>query len=355
MDAAMLYVGDRLKLYETLRSLCGDNPELYISEQTLAEETGLHVRWLREWLAHHAAMGVLLWKPDKNYIGNDPDAALVYRLPQATAEVLANPDSKEYDISMIEMVPALVARAKTMLPEAFQTGIGRPYDEPDVASAINRQHTNHVRDIVIPEVIPMAGPVQQQLETGILVADLGCGAGILMVQLAQAFPNSTFHGYEISQVALQKAAQGVAKAKLTNVFLHDATVEPLGEAQGKYDLVLVYDVFHDSTQPLDLIRQIKTSLKKGPDTQSHLLCADIPSAPSIQENIESLKAPAATYFAMSTCLCLSCSMSEPGGTGLGTLGFSVPVAQDLLVEQGGFSKMQVLLEKQNARWFLVTP
>jgi hypothetical protein len=56
------------------------------------------------------------------------------------AEVLADESSKEYDISMIQVVPSLVNRAKTMLPLSFASGIGRPYDEPDVAQAIDRQH-----------------------------------------------------------------------------------------------------------------------------------------------------------------------------------------------------------------------
>ena len=39
---------------------------------------------------------------------------------------------------------------------------------------------------------------------------------------------------------------------------------------------------------------------------------------------------AATMWAFSTCLCMSCSLSEPGGAGLGTLGFTVPVARRML-------------------------
>lgn len=102
----------------------------------------------------------------------DDDASLHYRMPAATANVLANPDSSEYDIAMIQMVPALVNRAKTMLPEAFTTGVGRPYDEPDVAEAIDRQHTRHIRDIFIPDLLPkvLDGTILEKLEKGCKVA-----------------------------------------------------------------------------------------------------------------------------------------------------------------------------------------
>jgi hypothetical protein len=50
---------------------------------------------------------------------------------------------------------------------------------------------------------------------------------------------------------------------------------------------------------------------------------------------------------------MSCALSVEGGAGLGTLGFSLPVANKLL-KAGGFEKVDVLFEKDNARWFVVT-
>jgi 2-polyprenyl-3-methyl-5-hydroxy-6-metoxy-1,4-benzoquinol methylase len=346
MNAAMMYTGDRLKLYETLREMCA-KPASSVTAIELAEATGLNQRWLREWLAQQAAMGVLKLLPGTE---ND-DAALRYRLPKATAEVLADPDSREYDIAMIQAVPSLVNRAKTMLPEAFATGMGRPYDEADVAEAIDRNHRKHVRDVFIPLVLrpALGGSIAQHLEDGCDVADLGCGAGVMLILLAKSFPKSSFHGFEVSQVALEKAAFHVAAARVSNVFLHNATEpgESLRDQPSQFDLVVVFDVLHDSPFPDDLIQQVKTALKPS----GAWLLADIPSAPTTRENLVQMPT-ASTYFAFSTCLCMSCSLSEEGGAGLGTLGFSVPVAEKMLRE-GGFKFVKVLLEKDNARWFLV--
>ena len=283
----------------------------------------------------------------------DTDEDLKYRLPAATAEVLANPDSREYDIAMIQTVPALVHRAKTMLPEAFKTGVGRPYDEPDVAEAIDRHHAASVRDFFLPKVLPSAqkGAVLQKLQEGCMVADLGCGAGILLVTLAKIFPNSTFHGYEISTVALEKAAYNVAAAKLSNLFLHDANEaqQQLSDFPNQFDVVLIYDVLHDSTHPKDLVKQVYTALK--PDTGVFIL-GDIPSAPTVRLNLKTQKAPA-TYYGFSACLCMSCALSTADGAGLGTLGFSIPVAQKML-QESGFTSCEVLSEDSNVRWFLAT-
>jgi 2-polyprenyl-3-methyl-5-hydroxy-6-metoxy-1,4-benzoquinol methylase len=347
MQSSMLYIGDRLNLYATLRECCAKDGSS-ITAIELSEITGLNQRWLREWLAQQAAMGVMLLLPG---VGDDDDS-LRYRLPRATAEVLADATSKEYDIAMIQTVPSLVARAKTMLPEAFRTGIGRPYDEPEVAEGIDRAHRTHIRDIVLPEVVTAAahGRVLKMLQDGCVVADLGCGGGNLMLAMAHAFPNSTFHGFEVSKAALDIASHRVASSQLRNAFLHDANEasESLGDFKDTFDLVTTLDVLHDAPNPAELIAQVRAALK--PDTGVWLL-ADIPSAPSIRENIAQ-NPTAGTYFAFSTCLCMSCSLSTATGAGLGTLGFSVPVAKKMLNE-GGFNDVHVLLEKQNTRWFVV--
>ena len=84
------------------------------------------------------------------------------------------------------------------------------------------------------------------------------------------------------------------------------------------------------------------------------LLADIAGEDGVRANVR-VNAAAATMFAFSTCLCMSCALSEPGGAGLGTLGFSVSVAREMRVTDGGFRAMRVLLEQDNTRWFEVTP
>jgi len=346
--SAMIYVGDRLELYTTLREMCRE-PGSSVTAISLAKETGLNQRWLREWLAQQAAMGVLLLLPGTG----DKDSDLFYRLPAATAEVLANPDSKEYDVGMIQAVPSLVNRAKTMIPEAMRTGIGLAYNEAEVAAGIDRHHRKHIRDVFIPKVLTKAldGKVVSMLEEGCTVCDLGCGAGNMIIALAELFAKSAFHGFEISAVALQKAAYNSASKKLTNVQWHDANEkgQSLGDFKDEFDLALTLDVLHDSTQPVALIRQVNTALKPN---RGVWLLADIPALESTRDNLSNDKSEPETEFSFSLCLCMSCSLSEEGGAGLGTLGFSIPVALKMLNE-GGFENVDVIFEDENTRWFQV--
>ena len=348
LSSSMLYVGHKLDLYKVMREMCLADDEAYVTAVSLAEETGYQQRWLREWLAQQASMGILTLLPGTG----DDDNALQYRLPKATAEVLADPTSKEYDIAMIQLVPSLVNRSKTMLPEAFETGIGRPYDEPEVAKGIDEQHQVQIRNVVLPTVIPGAnnGTVHALMTNGCAVADLGCGAGNLAIAMARAYPKCTVHGYEVSDAALDLAATNIAKSKQKNVVLHNATTvgESLGDHEDHYDIVTTLDVLHDAPNPTDLIAQVRKALKP----KGVWLLADIDCKPTLRENITDNIA-AATMLSFSTTLCMSCSLSTKDGEGLGTLGFTVPVAEKML-KAGGFTSVTVLLEQANTRWFVVS-
>lgn len=46
----------------------------------------------------------------------------------------------------------------------------------------------------------MHAGLEDRLRAGISVADLGCGCGLALQILALEFPNSTFHGFDTSQV-----------------------------------------------------------------------------------------------------------------------------------------------------------
>jgi SAM-dependent methyltransferase len=342
MNASQLYIGDRLGLYETMASLCRpENDQSSFTAVQLADETGLNVRWLREWLAQQAAMGVLILLPG---VGDDDDS-LRYRLPHGTASVLADPSSPYYCIAMIAAVPSLVNRAKTMLPEAFRSGMGRPFDEPEVTTAIDRFHMVHIRDVLMPIVLPKApaNHVVQMLQDGCQVGDLGCGGGNLLIAMAKAYPKSTFHGFEISETALTIAAYNVAQAKLTNVHLHDANVDPLGN-HTELELVTTFDVLHDAPDPAALIDQVRK-------TGAVWILGDVPCQDGIRNNVNNFTS-SDMFFAFSTCACMASAMSKPGGAGLGTLGFSIPVAERML-KAGGFNTVEVLLEHPEARWFYV--
>ena len=222
VTAAQLYVGDKLGLYASLKFLC--ETAYAATPEDLAFHAHIDERWAREWLAQQAAAGFVKLLPGTG------DARLRFRLKRAYADVLADPNHEEYDISLVRMVPALVQRARTALPEAFRSGRGVAYDDEDISRAIDDAHAKHIRLVLLPVVLAKLGSIVDRLERGGAIADLGCGGGNLVIALARRFPKSKVVGFEVSDTALAVARKRLAAAKLPNASVVDARETPMGAA-----------------------------------------------------------------------------------------------------------------------------
>jgi hypothetical protein len=100
--------------------------------------------------------------------------------------------------------------------------------------------------------------------------------------------------------------------------------------------VTSFDCLHDMTDPASVMRRIRGAL--APD--GTWLIADIKAHASYQENVE--KNPmAAMMYGTSVISCMSSALSEPGGLGLGTLGFHPDLAREM-TREAGFTRFDPL-------------
>ena len=79
--------------------------------------------------------------------------------------------------------------------------------------------------------------------SGIAVADIGCGYGVALATMAEAFPNSNFTGFDICTHALAATHERIAD--LPNACAKDPS-KP-GEELGKqrFDFMMTLDAIHD--------------------------------------------------------------------------------------------------------------
>ncbi len=313
--AAMVYLGDQLGIYGAMG---GAGP---MTPATLAAATGLHERWLREWLQGQAAEGLIEYRGDGQF-----------ELSPEVGELLANEDSMA---AMAGGFEALVQRVMLVdrLRESFKTGVGLTFDDRGEASVrgMGRTFRNWYRNVLVPVALPMLDGTVATLEAGGVAADIGCGTGIALITLAKAFPRSRFHGYDISALALERARADAAAAGLANLTFHNARTRPL-PGDGSYDLITTFDCVHDMTHPEEVGRAIRAALK--PDGVWFI--ADIDGGATFEENLQ--KNPrAGVMYAVSVLACMSSGLSEPGGAGLGTLGLPEPKMR-ALAEGGGFAR-----------------
>jgi 2-polyprenyl-3-methyl-5-hydroxy-6-metoxy-1,4-benzoquinol methylase len=319
MTATMIYLGDKLGLYQ---ALAGAGP---VTSAELAQKTGLSERWLREWLHAQGAAGVLAHHEGDRFSLS----------PEGVA-VLANENHPAFGAGFFSQLPTLMGVADR-IPESFRTGIGLPYDAlgPEGARGIERGLAPWFRALLVPMVLPRVGDVVKRLRSGATAADVGCGAGVALLEMAKAFPKSEFHGYDISRFALARAEENRAAAGARNASFHDAAHDPL-PGDGRFAFVTTFDCLHDMTDPAGVMRKIRAAL--APD--GTWLIADIKAHPSYQENVE--KNPmAAMMYGTSVLACMSSALSEPGGLGLGTLGFTEEMARKM-TREAGFTRFEAV-------------
>jgi SAM-dependent methyltransferase len=318
VTAAMIHLGDRLGLYRALAEGPATSAEL-------AERTGLDERWLREWLRQQGAARILSFDADERFSLS----------PEAVA-VLADEKHPAFGGGLFSQLPQTMG-VLDRLPEAFASGIGLPYDAfgPEGARGVERGFAPWYRNFLVPLAIPSLEGMQERLEAGARVADVGCGGGVALIELAKAFPGSEFHGYDLSRHALERAERNRAEAGVGNVRFHDARGEAL-PGDGRFDLVLTFDCLHDMTRP----KQVMAAIRRAIRADGAWLIADIKGRGSLAADVE--KNPmAALMYGMSVMTCLSSALSEPGGAGLGTLGFPESVAREM-TREAGFTRFRAL-------------
>lgn len=317
--AGTIYMGTRLGLYRALAEAGG-----LVSAEELAEATGLHPRWVLEWLRAQGAAG-LLDHADGERFGLSP----------AGVEVLANEDSLFYAAGRFANLP-LRAGDFDAVTECFRTGVGRSYDArgPEGAVAVEGAFANWYRHMLVPVMLPALDGVVDKLETGARAADVGCGAGIALLEMAKTYPRSEFHGYEVSAHALDRARANRDEAGVDNVTFHHVADEPLSGDES-FDLVMTLDCVHDMTRPDEVIHALRAALRDD----GTWLWGEIKAHPTYEENVEA-NPMAPMMYAMSLVACMASAMSEPGGAGLGTLGISERKAREM-AGAAGFTRFEV--------------
>ena len=165
--------------------------------------------------------------------------------------------------------------------------------------------------LLVSQVLPLLNGVEDKMREGARVVDVGCGTGLAIELLAEAFPESTFVGYDPSTRAIGVARERFSSYK--NVELFDLGAESI-PSSADADFVMTLDCLHDMPRPDIALKAIHGVLKDD----GTLLVKEIKSSATWADN---LRNPVlALMYATSITTCLSSAMSDVDTLGLGTLG-----------------------------------
>jgi len=109
-----------------------------------------------------------------------------------------------------------------------------------------------------------------KLKPGMVVADIGAGVGYMSLRLAKRVgPTGKVYANDLQPEMLAKLRENAAKAKIANVITVLGDVADPKLPANTMDLVLLVDVYHEFSQPQQMLRKIRETLK--PDGRLVLL------------------------------------------------------------------------------------
>ncbi len=314
VHAGMVVIGEKLGLYKALAARPMTAAELAGSTQT-------DERYVREWLASQAAGG---------YITYDQSSGR-FSLTQEQAFTLANEDSPAYLPGAFELALGSLA-AVPRIAESFRTGAGMGWHE-HVEGVFHGCETffrpGYAANLV-STWIPALRDVQQKLESGARVADVGCGKGASTLLLAKAFPNSRFYGFDYHDKSIAAEREYATRDGLADRLTFE--VAKAKDFPGKdYDFVAVFDCLHDMGDPVGAAAHVRKSLAND----GTWMIVEPFANEQLKDNLNPL---GRMYYSFSTLLCTPCSRSQEVGLCLGAQAGEGRIRE--VVTSAGFSRFR---------------
>jgi 2-polyprenyl-3-methyl-5-hydroxy-6-metoxy-1,4-benzoquinol methylase len=314
MHAATIVVGDHLGLYKTL----AEGP---LTADALATKTGTDARYIREWLSSQAASGYVQFDPATQQFSMTEEQAFALAVDGSPAFI---PGAFQIAVAQFKAIPKII--------DAFKTGKGLGWHEHDVAlfHGTERFFRPGYAANLVGSWIPALESVEKKLKAGARVADVGCGHGASTVIMAQAYPKSTFFGFDYHEPSIRHAREAAERAGVA-----DRTRFEVGSAKaypnGDYDFVTVFDCLHDMGDPVGAAAHILKSLR--PDGTWMIV------EPFAHDHLEqNLNPVGRVFYSASTFICTPASRAQEVGMCLGAQAGEARIRE--VVTQGGFKRFR---------------
>ena len=262
------------------------------------ERAGCNPRLILEWLNAQTASG---------YVEYDDGT---YRLPEEQALAFAVEDSPVFVAPAPSVAASLfLDKDKTIAAMRGDGAMSWGDHHPCLFTATEKFFRPGYKANLVASWLPALDGVTAKLEAGAKVADVGCGHGASTIILAQAYPNSTFHGYDFHAPSIAAARERAAERGVADriTFSQAAAKEYTDEG---FDLICFFDCLHDMGDPVGAARHAYETLA---DDGTVLLVEPF-AGDRLEDNCNPV---GRMYYAASTAICTPNSLSQEVGRALG--------------------------------------
>ena len=316
MHAGSIVIGEKLGLYKAMAT-----PDERITAAELAKRTNTNERYVREWLNANAASG---------YVEYDADSDAYYMTPEQSY-VMTNEENAAY-LPGAFILATSALRAIPTLVDRFKTGDGFGWHEhhEDLFRGTELFFRPGYIANLVSAWIPALDDVEDKLNTGAKVADVGCGLGASTILMAKAFPNSEFVGFDYHDRSIESARKRAEEAGVGDRVKFEVSSSKAFPGEG-YDLVTFFDCLHDMGDPVGAAAHVRKALK---DDGTWMIVEPFAND-AIADNLNPV---GRVYYSASTMICTPASRSQEVGLGLGAQAGEAKLRG--VANEGGFTRFR---------------
>jgi ubiquinone/menaquinone biosynthesis C-methylase UbiE len=306
-------IGYRLGLFAALHDHGPlTSPELAVRAGNLTE------RYVREWSFAQAASGFVNYDGVTGRFSLSPEQAMVFAVK----------DSPVYLAGAFDLAAAMI-ESEAKVEKAFRDGGGVHWGDSagclfcSVGAFFRPTYVNSI----VQNWLPALDGVEEKLKTGAKVADIGCGVGFSTLLMAEAYPNSSFTGFDFHEPSITDARKHAGEhPSAKNVRFETATAKDIKE--GDFDLITMFDCLHDMGDPRGCANHMHTILK---DDGTWMIVEPV----AADDPAENMNPVSRLYYNASTMICVPTSLDQEVGEGLGAQAGEAKISE--ILRAAGFS------------------
>ena len=288
----------------------------------LAGRTGLAKRYVKEWAFAQASNGYIDFNAATDQFSLSPEQAMVFAVK----------DSPVYLEGAFDLAAEMI-KGQPRVESAFRTGEGVAWGASSgclfcaVGAFFRPGYVNAIGQAWLPALDGVA----PKLEAGAKVADIGCGVGFSTLLMAEAFPKSSFIGYDFHAPSIEQANAHAKKHGIADRVRFE-TAPAKAIAEKNFDLITTFDCLHDMGDPRGCASHLRTLMKPDGTWMIVEPIAGDKAGDNVANPVSRL------YYNASTMICVPTSLAQEVGEALGAQAGEAKLTE--VLKGAGFTRVR---------------